>query len=86
MTRKFCQKRAIVGYEEIKTGMEVSEGQWVFREAKLVPVWETWCGVKVAVSGSMEIDEGEPLPGVACEECRKAKAAAGGDVEEPPKA
>ena len=46
---------------------------------------DMWCGKKrVQICGEMLLDEGDPLPGVECEECRKAKAAA--DVEEPPKA
>ena len=86
MTGKRCQLKTRVGHGETLPGVSVSRGRWVFRDAVRVARWETWCGDRVEVSGSWPIDEGDPLPGVECEECRKAKAAAGGDVEEPPKA
>ena len=85
---KMCERKAIVGHEEILPGVSVSFRRVVLRGAVRIPVWETWCGDRVPVSGSWELDEGDSLPpgAVECEECRKAKAAAGGDVEEPPKA
>ena len=78
---KRCQRKADGDPIEVAARVIVSEGQWVFREKKVVPVWETWCGESVPVSSSMTIGEGDPLPGVECEDCRKAKAAA--DVEKP---
>ena len=86
MTMKRCVMKTLVGHEETRAGISVSYGDFVFRDAVRIPLWETWCGDRVSVSGSWQIDEGDPLPGVECEECRKAKAAAGVDVEEPPKA
>ena len=73
---KRCQMKTLVGYEEIPKKVLVSYGKVVFRDARKIERWKTWCGDIVPVVSSDLFDEGESLPGVECEECRKAKAAA----------
>ena len=73
---KRCEKKAVDGYDEIPKTVSISYGTVVFREARIIERWETWCGEILPVVGSDTFDRGEPLPGVECEECRKAKAAA----------